>query len=786
MSSNNNKSDQNNNSPNIHRAPQAPDSPQATNTAPNNNNNNNNTAAAAPLIIMDDKDSFAAKVKKGYDSLPDADLMKKDPTVLGVVGNDNDKDDHSRSTTDHGSNNSNNGHPSTAFPFPNDNVNSTTTTTATVSASPGVGLPGPSLKKPSHGRTVSWGLAANTTTTSATIPRSPLFSGTSTSSPMVPRPPRSRNTTADSSGVLKKEDLDIHDIVNAGVHKEMEAETYILQAVEKLNITHKPLDSDTSRLYSAIAEDEILKEWTNNNNMNGSLDRSMEKDEDHSSIYSPPLSPMSNSSGHAGQTSPPRTSASSSSSPPITTRRPPMPPKQQTMRFHGLTADGAANTIHDPSKATTVEGTLFGLASALNTLGASQRMISANGGGGAKGGGHRRDDSIAYDTNFTAADKLAMTARKIIQGNKDKHAKNSSTVSEGVNAATAVTPTSDTVPTSAHGGHEGGGEDSGHSDNVNHDETGSRKHRRSRLSKGVKGAKSGVKQEWELFNAYFTTRKAHMKAFGRKVVVMIMLPSLAFAFFLFYFVENPELCGAGGARVNGTVAPTASPTMAPSSMAPSTMFPSSAPSQPTLWAVSWGLGNETVQGNNFTEEFVAGDVNATLAPTPKPGSLDEAVQDFLVCPGLGASVSWWFLFLGVRQVLTFTLALVTQSIVIDYMALSSRLFLDWLGPIVTLLVVQSKGWPFILVTWAAFDLILLSGDRDFAHHWGFWQDWIGLFNEDNPSGNVVSNDWNFTILVNAILIGCAVAGKRLVVGLFLGRQTFGKLKGIVRTTLVSL
>lgn len=163
--------------------------------------------------------------------------------------------------------------------------------------------------------------------------------------------------------------------------------------------------------------------------------------------------------------------------------------------------------------------------------------------------------------------------------------------------------------------------------------------------------------------------------------------------------------------------------------------------------------------------------NDTEAPSStKPPSI---VEDFLVCPGLGASVSWWFLFIGVRQVLTYSMALVTQSLVIDYLALSSRLCLDWLGPVVTLLVVQSKGWPFILIFWALYDLILLSGDRDFAHHWGYWQDWVGLFNEDNPSGNVVSNEWNYTILINAIIIGCAVAVKRLVVGLFLGRQTFG-------------
>jgi hypothetical protein len=73
-----------------------------------------------------------------------------------------------------------------------------------------------------------------------------------------------------------------------------------------------------------------------------------------------------------------------------------------------------------------------------------------------------------------------------------------------------------------------------------------------------------------------------------------------------------------------------------------------------------------------------------------------------------------------------------------------------------------------------YDLILLSGDRAYAHHWGYWQDYIGLFNESNPSGNVVDNEWNIRILRLAIFVGVVAAVKRLVVSLFLGRQTFGE------------
>ena len=56
---------------------------------------------------------------------------------------------------------------------------------------------------------------------------------------------------------------------------------------------------------------------------------------------------------------------------------------------------------------------------------------------------------------------------------------------------------------------------------------------------------------------------------------------------------------------------------------------------------------------------------------------ERSITEILVCPGMGASVSWWFLFVGVRQVVTFSLALLTQALVIDFWALGSRFFLSW-------------------------------------------------------------------------------------------------------------
>ena len=141
--------------------------------------------------------------------------------------------------------------------------------------------------------------------------------------------------------------------------------------------------------------------------------------------------------------------------------------------------------------------------------------------------------------------------------------------------------------------------------------------------------------------------------------------------------------------------------------------------------------------------------------------------------GERASVSWWLLF-AVRQVITFSLALALQSIIIDFFCIGTRVMLRILGPLLTLLLAQSKGWPFVVFWWAVFDFAMLCGDLPFAQHWGYWQDYVALFNETNPSGQVVYSVWNYRVLTIAMIVSLAVSLKRFVIGLYLGRQTFGK------------
>jgi hypothetical protein len=86
----------------------------------------------------------------------------------------------------------------------------------------------------------------------------------------------------------------------------------------------------------------------------------------------------------------------------------------------------------------------------------------------------------------------------------------------------------------------------------------------------------------------------------------------------------------------------------------------------------------------------------------------------------------------VRQALTFSLAHLWQVFVIDFLCLNTKFFQSILGNLLTLLIVQSKGWPFIAVTWGLLNFGLLHGPSDFASSWLFWQDVLDIFNNVNP------------------------------------------------------
>lgn len=103
-----------------------------------------------------------------------------------------------------------------------------------------------------------------------------------------------------------------------------------------------------------------------------------------------------------------------------------------------------------------------------------------------------------------------------------------------------------------------------------------------------------------------------------------------------------------------------------------------------------------------------------------------------------ASSSWWLLFLGVRQVTLLLVAKFIEMFFIDFLAVRTKFSVNVFGPWATLFILQTKGWPFLIFTWGMLSLALLTGTKPFFHHWGHGQDYLDIFNEHNPSGEVVS------------------------------------------------
>jgi len=136
-----------------------------------------------------------------------------------------------------------------------------------------------------------------------------------------------------------------------------------------------------------------------------------------------------------------------------------------------------------------------------------------------------------------------------------------------------------------------------------------------------------------------------------------------------------------------------------------------------------------------------------------------------------ASFSWWALFFC-RQ--TFILACVKtgEVISIDILALRTPLFLKVIGSFATLMLVQARGWPYVLTFWSISDFCVLYGNNPFSHHWLFWQDKLDIFNANNPPGQFLESEFYLRLLLAALLIGLLTSLKRLWLATSLGKRSY--------------
>jgi hypothetical protein len=124
-----------------------------------------------------------------------------------------------------------------------------------------------------------------------------------------------------------------------------------------------------------------------------------------------------------------------------------------------------------------------------------------------------------------------------------------------------------------------------------------------------------------------------------------------------------------------------------------------------------------------------------------------------------------------RQLVVLELSRLTQYIVIDKITLSTRIVAKILGPLVTILCIQSKGWPFVVAGWGSWDLLLLHGNNDFQQHWLYWSG-LAIYSKGNSGSYILESDGYLRILLAMVVAGVATAIKRTAVTIYFGKRNF--------------
>jgi len=128
------------------------------------------------------------------------------------------------------------------------------------------------------------------------------------------------------------------------------------------------------------------------------------------------------------------------------------------------------------------------------------------------------------------------------------------------------------------------------------------------------------------------------------------------------------------------------------------------------------------------------------------------------------TVSWLFDFVG-RQLLMLELSMLTQTFLVDGLFVTNRAVPIILGPGITIFCLQSKGWPFITVTWGIWDLLLFQGTNKWKQHW-FYFTGLKIYSEGNSGSFIINCDFYLKVLFSMILCGLVVSLKRTMIALF--------------------
>lgn len=135
------------------------------------------------------------------------------------------------------------------------------------------------------------------------------------------------------------------------------------------------------------------------------------------------------------------------------------------------------------------------------------------------------------------------------------------------------------------------------------------------------------------------------------------------------------------------------------------------------------------------------------------------------------TISYMFNFV-VRQIVTFSLSLATQLVLLDLIAVRTPFIVRVFGQIFTLVLIQSHGLPFLVFFWSLYSSAMTTGNNEFAKHWLFWQNKLVMFTAANNDGGITTEEAYHSVLNAALIFGVAVLVKRVLLGVYIGKRTY--------------
>ncbi|CAJ1961477.1 unnamed protein product [Cylindrotheca closterium] len=135
-----------------------------------------------------------------------------------------------------------------------------------------------------------------------------------------------------------------------------------------------------------------------------------------------------------------------------------------------------------------------------------------------------------------------------------------------------------------------------------------------------------------------------------------------------------------------------------------------------------------------------------------------------------ATISWWLNFVG-RHAFLLQVSYIFQTILIDWIIMSSRLVVAIIGPWATIFCLQSRGWPFLVGSWGILAMLFLQGSDAFSQHW-LHSTGIRIFNVSNSGSYIIASSTYLRVLIGMLLAGIATSLKRTIVTLYFGKRSF--------------